>query len=124
MKFTKQGQWPYVISGLSSSGAIKLLTLDKEKMANWISGCRVKKYNAPLTTEELEHFHKARWRQEKKKLVAEMAQEEAREWARKCKQQGMVVPLAMGLSKNHKFNIMIDDSKKDKDKTPPPFIAI
>ena len=33
-KFTKQGQGPYVISGLSSSGAIKLSTLDGEEMAN------------------------------------------------------------------------------------------
>ena len=33
-KFTKQGQGPYVISRLSSSGAIKLSTLDGEEMAN------------------------------------------------------------------------------------------
>ena len=38
-KFTKQGRGPYVISGLSSSGAVKLSTLDGEEMANWISGC-------------------------------------------------------------------------------------
>ena len=42
-KFTKQGQGPYVISRLSSSGAIKLSTLDGEEMANQISGCRIKK---------------------------------------------------------------------------------
>ena len=66
-----------MISGLSSSGAVKLSTLDGEEMANWISGCRIKKYNTPLTIEELECLHKARWRQEKKKSIAEMAQEEA-----------------------------------------------
>ena len=36
----------------------------------------------------------------------------------------MVVPIAMGLSKRHKFSIIIDDKEKDKDKTPHPFIAI
>ncbi|MCO5567206.1 hypothetical protein L7F22_020894 [Adiantum nelumboides] len=72
-KFTKRGRGPYVISGLSWSGAVKLSTLDGEPMANWISGCRIKKYNLPLTTQELERLHNARWRQEKKKLVAEMA---------------------------------------------------
>ena len=36
----------------------------------------------------------------------------------------MVVPLTMGLSKRHKFNIIIYDNKKDKVKTTPPFIAV
>ena len=66
-----------MILGLSSSGAVKLSTLDGKEMANWISGCQIKKYNTPLTTLELECLHKARWRQEKQKLVAKMAQEEA-----------------------------------------------
>ena len=35
----------------------------------------------------------------------------------------MVVPIVLGLSKRHNFNIIIDESKKDKVKTPPPFIA-
>ena len=30
----------------------------------------------------------------------------------------------MVLSKRHNFNIITNDSKKDKDKTPPPFMAI
>ena len=76
-KFTKQGQGPYVISGLSSSSAVKLSTLDGKEMSNWISGCQIKKYNTPLTTLELERLHEAQWRQNKQKLVAEMAQEEA-----------------------------------------------
>ena len=38
-KFTKRGQGPYVISGLSSNGAVKLSTLDGKEMANWISAC-------------------------------------------------------------------------------------
>ena len=43
---------------------------------------------------------------------------------RKCKQQGMVVPIAMGLSKPHKFSIITDNIKKDKEQTPLPFIAV
>ena len=113
-----------MILRISSNGAVKLSTLDGEEMANWISGCRIKKYNTPLTTLELERLHKARWRQEKQKLVAEMAQEEAQERARKCKQRGMVVPLAMGLSKLYKFTITMIDNEDDEDKTPPPFIAV
>ena len=31
------------------------------------------------TTKEIEFLHKARWRQEKRKLVEEMAQDEAKE---------------------------------------------
>ena len=93
-------------------------------MANWINGCKIKKYNTPLSAEELERLHKARWRQEKKKLVAKMAQEEARERAQKRKQRGLVVPFASDLSKCHKFNIIIDNTEKDEDKNPPPFIVV
>ena len=53
-----------------------------------------------------------------------MAQEEAQEQAQKCKEQGLVVPIALGLSKRHKFNIITDKNEKDEDVTPPPFIAI
>ena len=49
-KFTKRRQCLYVISGLSSNSAVRLSTLDGEEMANWISGCMIKKYNLPLTT--------------------------------------------------------------------------
>ena len=76
-KFTKRGRGPYVISRLSSSGAVKIATLDGEEMPNWINACRIKKYTTPLTTEQLNQLHKAKWRTEKQKLVAEMAQEEA-----------------------------------------------
>ena len=36
----------------------------------------------------------------------------------------MVVPLAMGLSKRHKFSIITIENDTDEDETPPPFIAI
>ena len=53
-----------------------------------------------------------------------MAQAKACKWARKQKQGGAVVPLAMGLSKHHKFNIITTKNEDDKDKIPPPFITV
>ena len=64
-KFTKRGGGPYVISRLSSSGAVKIATLEGEEMPNWISGCRIKKYTMPLTIEQLNQLHEAKWRTEK-----------------------------------------------------------
>ena len=121
LKFTKRGRGPYVISQLSStSGSVKLSTLGGEEMLNWISGCRIKKFHVPLTQEELDRLHKAKWRQQKRKLVAEMAQEEAKERARKRKNGG-VVPLAYGISKRHKFSILEIENDEE---TPQPFIAV
>ena len=54
--------------------------------------------------------------------MAKMTQEEAHEQARKCKQWGMVVPLAMSVSKHDKFSIITIDNEDDEEKTPPPFI--
>ena len=69
-KLFKVGRGPFVISGVSSSGAIKLSTLDGKEMPNWISGCCVKKYYTLLATKELECLHKSKWRQEKHRRVA------------------------------------------------------
>ena len=66
-----------MILRLSSSGAVKIAMLDGEEMPNWISGYGIKKYTMPLTTGQLNRLHQAKWRIEKKKLVAELAQEEA-----------------------------------------------
>ena len=38
-KLKKQGMGPYVIHDISTSGALRLATLDGEKMPNWVSGC-------------------------------------------------------------------------------------
>ena len=78
-KFSKAGQGPFFISRVSSTGTVKLSTVDDEEMPNWISGCCVKKYYTQLTTEELERLHKAKCRQEKHQVVAKSAREEARE---------------------------------------------
>ena len=46
------------------------------------------------------------------------------EWTRKHKQGGMVVPLAMGLLKRHKFNIISSNIEDDEEETLPPFIVV
>lgn len=51
-KFTKRGQGPYMISRLSSSGGVVKLSTLGDEMPNWISGCRIKKYNVPLMQAE------------------------------------------------------------------------
>ena len=60
-KFTKRGRGPNVIFNLSSSGAMKLSTLEGEEMPNWINGCHIKKYNKPLTQNELNLLHQGKW---------------------------------------------------------------
>ena len=67
-KFTKQGSKPYVISIISSNGAIKLSNLEGEDMPNWISGCRIKHYKRLLTQEQLDKLHQSKWRNAKKEL--------------------------------------------------------
>ncbi|MCO5587012.1 hypothetical protein L7F22_040957 [Adiantum nelumboides] len=65
-KFKKKENGPFVIEDVSLNGAVKLSTLDGEPMANWISGCRLKKYHLPLTNELLERMHAAKQRRIKK----------------------------------------------------------
>ncbi|MCO5554804.1 hypothetical protein L7F22_008339 [Adiantum nelumboides] len=77
-KLQKRGNGPYVIHDISHSGAIKLATLEGEEMPNWISGCRLKKYHLPLTTEMLAKIHSAKERKNKLKETKAQAQEEAR----------------------------------------------
>ncbi|MCO5605938.1 hypothetical protein L7F22_060124 [Adiantum nelumboides] len=77
-KLQKRGNGPYVIHDISSSGAIKFATLEGEEMLNWISGCRLKKYHLPLTTEMLAKIHSAKERKNKLKETKAQAQEEAR----------------------------------------------
>ena len=67
-KFTKRSQGPYVISSLSSNGAIKLSNLEGEEMPNWINGCRINQYKKPLTQEQLDKIHQSKWRKAKKEV--------------------------------------------------------
>ncbi|MCO5614527.1 hypothetical protein L7F22_068810 [Adiantum nelumboides] len=68
-KMQKRENGPYVIQDISPSGAIKLATLEGEEMPNWISGCRLKKYHLPLTTDMLAKIHSARERKNKLKEI-------------------------------------------------------
>ncbi len=70
---------PYVIHNLSTSGVVHLETLEGERMANWISGCRLKKYHETLTPELLERLHAAKARKQNKQLEKQQAQAEAKE---------------------------------------------
>ena len=113
-----------MISRLLTSGAVKLSTLDGDEMPNWISGCHDKKYYTVLTQLELQRIHEAKCQCEKQKLVAEAAQEEVKQCARKIKSRA-VISLAQGISKQNKFTLVMEEKNKSfDDETTPPFIAI
>ena len=78
-KFQKRGFGPCVIEEISSSGAVKLLTLDGETISNWISGCQIKKYELPLTNDMLEHMHATKNRKEIAKMQKVEAQAKSKE---------------------------------------------
>ena len=71
---------PYVIQDISTSGALRLATLDGVQMPNWISGCRVKKYLRPLTMEMLEQMHNTKERAQISHQEKQVAQIEAKPW--------------------------------------------
>ena len=54
-------------------------------MPNWISGCGIKKYNKPLTQDEVNMLHQAKQRKEQKQIEIELSQEEAKLRAQKQK---------------------------------------
>ena len=118
-KFTKQGRGPYVIANLSSSGAIKLSTLEGEEMSNSISGCRIKKYNKPLTQHELNLLHQAKWQKEWKQIEIELAREEAKLRAQKQKLVWEVrEPMRI-----YKMELLRGEEELEED-TPQPIITI
>ena len=78
-KLKKQGMGPYVIHDISTSGALRLATLDGEQMPNWISGYQVKKYLRPLTIEMLERIHKAKERAQASLQLKQAAQQESKQ---------------------------------------------
>ena len=86
-KLKKRGLGPYIIHNLSASGAVHLATLDGEPMANWISGCGLKKYHEPLTQDLLERIHAAKQRKKRREDVKTSAQAEAKARALKLKQK-------------------------------------
>ncbi|MCO5607683.1 hypothetical protein L7F22_061881 [Adiantum nelumboides] len=103
-KFKKKGNSPFVIEDVFPSGAVKLSTLDGEPMANWISGCRLKKYHLPLTHELLERMHAAKQRKIKRQQIIDEAQEEAK--IRVLKRKAAL--------KNHQFAIPMNNLMTEK----------
>ncbi len=78
---------PFVIKDISSCGVIKVATLEGGEMPNWISGCRIKKYEEPLTQEMLQKIHNAKALEKEHKRVVKEAQDEAKIRILKRKQQ-------------------------------------
>ena len=78
---------PFVIKDISSSGAIKVATLEGGEMPNWISGCRIKKYEEPRTQEMLQKIHNAKALEKEQKRVIKEAKDEAQVRILKRKQQ-------------------------------------
>ena len=86
-KLKKRGMGPYLIHGLLTSGAVHLATLDGVPMANWISGCCLKKYKEPLTDEILRRLHATKEHKRKHENMKNLAQQEAKERAAKLRRQ-------------------------------------
>ncbi|KAH7433200.1 hypothetical protein KP509_07G059000 [Ceratopteris richardii] len=74
-----------IINRISTSGAVQLATLEGDVLPNYISGCRVKLYQEPLTEEMLMRLNTAKKRKEEELRVREEAQAEARERIRRNK---------------------------------------
>ena len=68
-----------MVSELTSSGAVRLETLDGAQMPNFINGSRLKKYEEPLTKEMLQQLHQAKTYKEGQTQLKEQAQREAQE---------------------------------------------
>ena len=91
-KLKKRGMGPYLIHDLSPSGAVHLATLDGVPMANWISGCRLKKYKEPLTEDILKRLHATKERKKKHDNMKSLAKKEAKERAAKLRRQRLGIP--------------------------------
>ena len=83
MKIKKCGLGPFVINELTSSGAVRLETLDGAQMPNFINGSRLKKYEEPLTEHMLQQLHHEKTYKEGKQRLKELVQQEAC----KCRQR-------------------------------------
>lgn len=73
-KLKNRGMDPYIIHNLSTNGVVHLATLDEGEpvVANWISGCRLKKNHKPLTPKILERLHATKqWKQNKENMKQE-----------------------------------------------------
>ena len=58
---------------ITNGGAVRLETLDGQPMANFINGSQLRKYNEPLTDENLERMHTAKIAKVKQEQIKEKA---------------------------------------------------
>ena len=84
-KLKMRGLGPFVINELTSSGAVRLETLDDEQMANFINGSCLRLYNEPLTQEMMDQMTAAKTRQARATLLKKEAQDEANARAKAIK---------------------------------------
>ena len=78
-KLKKRGLGPFVVSELTSSGAVRLETLEGAQMPNFINGSRLKKYKEPLTEDMLQQLHAAKTYKEGQEQLKAKAQQESKE---------------------------------------------
>ncbi|KAH7428004.1 hypothetical protein KP509_10G070900 [Ceratopteris richardii] len=100
-KLEKRGYGPMIINRLSTSGAVQLATLEGDILPNYISGCRVKLYQEPLTEEMLMRLNTAKKRKEEELRVREEAQAEARERIRRNKLRRLGLDINIKAPKYH-----------------------
>ena len=86
-----------MVSELTSSGAVRLETLDGAQMPNFINGSRLKKYELPLTKEMLNSLHRAKTYKQGQLDLKERAQQEARERRHKIKARNQANIMALSL---------------------------
>ena len=96
-KLKKRGLGPFVVSELTSSGAVRLETLDGAQMPNFINGSHLKKYEQPLTEEMLQQLHQAKTYKEGQARLKEQAKQEARAHRQKlqAQKQAQIMALTM-----------------------------
>ena len=70
-KLKKRGLGPFVVNQLSTSGEIRLETLEGAEMPNFINGSCLNRYEEPLTEEILEKLHRAKTYKEGQRLISE-----------------------------------------------------
>ena len=78
-KLKKRGLGPFVVSELTSSGAVRLETLEGAQMPNFINGSHLKKYEEPLTEDMLQQLHATKTYKEGQEQLKAKAQQESKE---------------------------------------------
>ena len=97
-KLKKRVLGPFVINELTSSGAVRLETLDGAQMPNFINGSRLKKYEEPLTEYMLQQLHQAKTYKEGQQRLKELAEQEARKRRQRMKTRHQANVLSLSVN--------------------------